>query len=78
MSAPPLADPADAVAAIDELRFDYIAEALDFAASYAVSAREAARRRSQDLLKLHTDQAKKALHSALEVESELGMREAVS
>lgn len=48
--------PSDVTAVLDDLWLDYIAEVPDFAASYAASGREAAHRRSSELLKLQTDQ----------------------
>jgi hypothetical protein len=63
------------VAALDRLRLDYLSEALGFVASFATSAREAARRGTSELLRLHTGQARLGLEAALEVETELGLVE---
>jgi hypothetical protein len=60
------------IAALDELKLDYISEALDFVASFAMSGREAARRRNRELLRLHAGQARLALDAVFEVEGELG------
>jgi hypothetical protein len=64
------------VAALDHLRFDYIAEAFGYVQSFAVSAREAAWRGNRELLEVHARQTCDALKSALEVRRELGSLEA--
>ena len=71
-TAPSQDAPPSVVDAVDLARFDYLAEVLDYAASYAVSAREAARRGNHELLRLHVNQAKMAVDAAAEVEAELG------
>lgn len=67
--------PSSAVDAVDLLRFDFLVETLDVAASFAVSAREAARRGNPELLRLHAGQARQAVDAALEVVAELGSLE---
>jgi hypothetical protein len=62
----------ETVAALDALRFEYIADMFGYVASYAISAQEAANQCNPALLEIHAKQARLALVSALEVRRELG------
>jgi hypothetical protein len=70
--------PGDVAAALDGLRFEYLAEVFGYVASFALSAQEAARRSNGALVEVHARQVRVALLSALEVRRELVSAEAAS
>lgn len=74
----PAKEPGDVAAALDGVRFEYLADVFGYVASFALSAQEAARRGNAALVEVHARQARVALLSALEVRRELGSAEAAT